>query len=153
MPSPKLPPPCWSLFDAEAVTFEPGHAVIRFRAQEAHENPYGLVQGGLLAAMIDNCIGPAVFLVAPDRQSTTIEMKVTYLAPARAGELLVGEARVIKHGRTAAFVEVSLTREDSTLVARASATNVFLGAVEVPDDLPALFEDHGLRGSGTGSAP
>lgn len=142
MPSPKIPPPCWSLFDAEPLVFEPGHVEIRFRGREEHENPYGLIQGGLLAAMIDNCIGPAVYLVAPDRQSTTIEMKVTYLASARPGEVLLGQARVLKHGRTAAFVEVSLTKEDGTLVARASATNVFLGQMDVPDGLDDLMGVH-----------
>ena len=143
MPSPKIPPPCWTLFDAEPITFDAGHVVIRFRGRDEHENPYGLIQGGLLAAMIDNCIGPAVYLISPDRQSTTIEMKVTYLEPARAGELLLGDARVIKHGRTAAFVEVSLTKEDGSLVARASATNVFLGRVDVPQSAHALMDAHG----------
>ncbi len=142
MPKPQIPPPCWDLFHAEPVRFEPGAVEIRFRGAEEHQNPYGLIQGGLLAAMIDNCIGPAVYLVAPDRQSTTIEMKVTYLAPARPGDLLVGKAEVIKHGRTAAFVEVSLEKDDGTLVARASATNVFLGEVEVPDSLHRLLDEH-----------
>jgi uncharacterized protein (TIGR00369 family) len=105
---------------------DPGHAIIEFRAVEAHENPYGQIQGGLLAAMIDNCVGPAVYLLAPDRQSTTIEMKVNYLAPAHAGDQLRGEATVVKHGRTTAYVEISLTRADGTLLVRASATNVFL---------------------------
>ena len=144
MPTPKIPPPCWDLFEAHPVRFEPGDVVIHFHGGPQHENPYGQVQGGLLAAMIDNCIGPAVYLVAPERQSTTIEMKVTYLAPALPGELLVGTAKVLKHGRTAAFVEVSLEKEDGTLVAKASATNVFLGEVPVPKAMEEFKQDHGV---------
>lgn len=142
MSVPKVPPPCWNLFDARAIIMEPGHALIEFRTEPAHENPYGNVQGGLLAAMIDNCIGPAVFLLVPDRQMSTIEMKLNYLSPARPGELLRGEAHVIKHGRTTAFVEISLTRADGTLVAKASATNVFLGPSEVPEDFDAAMDLH-----------
>ncbi len=121
---------------------EPGHALIEFRTEPAHENPFGHVQGGLLAAMIDNCIGPAVFLLVPDRQMTTIEMKVNYLSPAHPGDLLRGEAHVIKHGRTTAYVEIALTREDGTLVAKASATNIFLGPSEVPEDLDGIMDQH-----------
>lgn len=142
MPAPKVPPPCWNLFDARAIIMEPGHSLIEFRTEPAHENPFGFVQGGLLAAMIDNCIGPAVFLLVPNRQMSTIEMKLNYLAPARPGEVLRGEAHVIKHGRTTAFVEISLTREDGTLVAKASATNVFLGPSEVLKDINAAMEKH-----------
>jgi uncharacterized protein (TIGR00369 family) len=142
MSAPKVPPPCWNLFDARAKIMEPGHSLIEFRTEPAHENPYGHVQGGLLAAMIDNCIGPAVFLLVPDRQMTTIEMKLNYLAPAHPGDVLQGEARVIKHGRTTAYVEISLTRNDGTLVARASATNVFLGPSELPEDLDSVMNQH-----------
>jgi uncharacterized protein (TIGR00369 family) len=142
MSPPKVPPPCWNLFDARAIIMEPGHAVIEFRTEPAHENPFGYVQGGLLAAMIDNCIGPAVFLLVPDRQMSTIEMKLNYLAPARPGDLLRGEAQVVKHGRTTAYVEISLTAEDGTLVAKASATNVFLGPSEVPEDLDGAMNLH-----------
>lgn len=142
MSAPKVPPPCWSLFDAKAIVMEPGHTIIEFRTEPAHENPFGKVQGGLLAAMIDNCIGPAVFLLVPDRQMSTIEMKLNYLTPATPGELLRGEARVIKHGRTTAFVEITLTRPDGALVAKASATNVFLGPSDVPEDLDEAMAKH-----------
>lgn len=142
MPAPKVPPPCWNLFDARALLMEPGHSIIEFRTEPAHENPFGNVQGGLLAAMIDNCIGPAVFLLVPDRAMSTIEMKLNYLAPAKPGDLLRGEAHVIKHGRTTAFVEIALTREDGTLVAKASATNVFLGQTEVPENLDEAMAGH-----------
>ncbi len=149
MAAPKIPPPCWNLFDAEPVRFEPGDVVIRFRAQRQHENPYGHIQGGLLAAMIDNCIGPAVYLIAPERRSTTIEMKVSYLAPARPGDEIIGRAEVIKHGRSAAFIEVSLERADGTLLARASATNVFLEQVEVSQTTREFFAAHGLPPDGS----
>ncbi len=144
--TPKIPPPCWDLFEAIPRKMEPGDVEIQFVGSARHENPYGQIQGGLLAAMIDNCIGPAVYLVAPDRQSTTIEMKVTYLAPALPGETLIGRAEVLKHGRTAAFVEVALRKDDAegTLVAKASATNVFLGTVPVPKGMDEFKEQHGL---------
>lgn len=127
---PKLPPPCFALFDSELLETGTGRVVLRFSAKPEHENPYGAVQGGLLAAMLDNCIGPAVFTIAPTRQSSTVEMTINYLAAVKAGETLRGEATVLHHGRTTAYVEASLHRSDGTLVARASATNVFLGEVE-----------------------
>jgi uncharacterized protein (TIGR00369 family) len=124
--APVLPPPCWDLFDATLETVRDGLAVVRFVGKAEHANPYGNVQGGLLAAMIDNCLGPAVLSVAPDRPSTTVEMTVNFLSPMRPGDVVLGEATVLRHGRTTAYVETTLRRPDGTLVARSSATNVFL---------------------------
>lgn len=128
----RIPPPCWHLFGAELVTMEAGLARVRMKASDDHVNPYGIVQGGLLTAMIENCMGPAVHSVEPGRQSSTVELKVNFLSALWPGETVLGEARVIHHGRTTVYVEASLTRErDGRLLARASATNVLLG--EVPE--------------------
>ena len=102
--------------------------VCRFAPTPEMENPYGVIQGGLLAAMIDNMVGPAVFSVAPDRRSTTIYLSVSFLSPARPGEILRGVAEVVKAGRSQVYVEARLEREaDGALLVRATATNLLLG--------------------------
>jgi len=135
MQEPKFPPPCFDFLNAQLLEMTGGVAVVRFTPSSEMENPYGLIQGGILAGMIDNIIGPAVVSVAPDRQSSTIQMTVNYLRSVKAGEKLIGTARVIKHGRTQAFVEATLEWErDKALLVKASATNVFLDPVDARDE-------------------
>jgi uncharacterized protein (TIGR00369 family) len=127
MKTAKYPPPCWALFETQVITVEPGHARLRFVPSESHENPYGIIQGGLLVAMLDNCLGPAMVALYPTRQVATIEIKTNFLSPARSGDVLIAEATVIRHGRSTAYLEASLSKEDGTLVCRASATNLVMG--------------------------
>lgn len=130
MATPKIPPPCLEFLNSEILEFQPGRAVVRYRPSAAMENPFGFIQGGILAAMIDNAAGPAAHFSTPDRAVATVSMTVNFLRPARSDEPLIGEAVVVRSGRTQAYVEVALTREsDGVLIAKATLANVYTDAV------------------------
>ena len=108
----------WHLIDAR-----PGDGWIRigFEGKAAFCNPAGFVQGGILTAMLDDTMGPAVFVMTDGRLYTaTISLTVNFLAPARPGPI-IGEAEVVQLGKTVAFVAGKLTTEDGTLLATATA--------------------------------
>jgi acyl-coenzyme A thioesterase 13 len=127
MKPPKLPPPCFDFLKAELIEAGSGKAVIRFSPTEEMENPYGLTQGGILAGMLDNIIGPAIVATVPGRRTTTVQMSVNYLRPVRTGDILIGTAEIIKHGKTQAYTEAKLVNEATgELVACCSAVNIFL---------------------------
>jgi uncharacterized protein (TIGR00369 family) len=67
-------------------------------------------------------MGPAVF--AHTRGATytaTIDMSVSFLAPARPGPLF-GEGQVIQLGKTVGFVEARLLDAEGAWIARSSAS-------------------------------
>ena len=121
----KLPaPPCarllgWHLLDARPAE---GWIRIGFDGKPDFCNPAGFVQGGILSAMLDDTMGPAVFAMTEGRLYTsTISLTVNFLAPAKPGPI-TGEARVTQLGKTVAFVEGRLTAADGTLLATASTS-------------------------------
>jgi len=115
-------PPCadllgWTLLDAGG-----GTARIAFEGRPEFCNPAGFIQGGMLAAMLDDAMGPAVLVMSEGRfYPVTIDMNVSYLAPAKPGRL-IGEGRVVQLGKTVGFLEASLRDGDGTLVARATSS-------------------------------
>ena len=116
-------PPCaellgWRVLDADVAA---GTIRIGFEGRAEFLNPAGFIQGGFLAAMLDDTMGPAVFAMTQGRLYTaTIDMHVTYLAPAPAGPY-VGEGRVVQLGKTVAFIEADLRDWDGKIVARATS--------------------------------
>ncbi len=109
----------WRLIEAAP---ERGWIKVGFEATVAFCNPAGFIQGGFLAAMLDEVMGPAVLAASDGALYTvTANMNLTFLAPARAGAL-TGEGRVVQLGKTIGFIEASLFDENGTEVARASAT-------------------------------
>jgi len=109
----------WHLLDARP---KDGWIRIGFDGRKDFCNPAGFIQGGILSAMLDDTMGPAVFVMTEGRLYTaTITMTVNFLAPAKPGPL-VGEATVTQLGKTVAFVEGRLMAEDGRLLATASSS-------------------------------
>ena len=109
----------WHLLDARP---EQGWIRISFDGRREFCNPAGFIQGGILGAMLDDTMGPAVFVMTEGRLYTaTITMTVNFLAPAKVGRI-VGEATVTQLGKTVAFVEGRLTADDGTVLATATTS-------------------------------
>jgi uncharacterized protein (TIGR00369 family) len=116
-------PPCaahlgWRMLGHDA----PGGWVrIAFEGRDEFRNISGFVQGGMLAAMLDDAMGPAIVLMTQGRCSgVTVGMNLSYLAPARPGTL-VCEAKVVQLGKSIGFVEGTLSDGEGVVVARATA--------------------------------
>ena len=115
-------PPAAALLGWQALNLEPGHVRVRYTARAEFGNPQGAIQGGFLAAMLDDAMGPALFTTLnADGFAPTIEMKVSFLRPARPGTL-IAEGRVVHRTRSLAFLEGTLATQDGDLVATATAT-------------------------------
>jgi uncharacterized protein (TIGR00369 family) len=117
-------PPCARLLALEVLDARPdeGWVRVRFEARPEFCNAAGDIQGGMLAAMLDDTMGPAVLITThAETMPTTIDMHVSYLAPAKPGPLF-GEAMVVQLGKTVGFVEARLADEMGLIVARATAS-------------------------------
>src|ERR1700722_11125670 len=109
----------WHLLDARPAD---GWIKIGFDGKPEFCNPAGFVQGGILSAMLDDTMGPAVFVMTEGRLfTTTITMTVNFLAPAKPGPI-VGEARVTQLGKTIAFAEGRLFAADGAVLATATTS-------------------------------
>jgi uncharacterized protein (TIGR00369 family) len=109
----------WHLLEARP---EQGWIRVGFDGKREFCNPAGFIQGGILGAMLDDTMGPAVFVMTEGWLYTaTITMTVNFLAPAKVGRI-IGEANVTQLGRTVAFVEGRLTAEDGTVLATATTS-------------------------------
>ncbi len=116
-------PPCAKLLGWQMIEADPkaGRIKVAFDGKPEFCNPAGFIQGGLLSAMLDDTMGPAVLLHTNGAAYTaTISMTVNFLAPARVGRL-IGEARVTQVGKTVAFIEAKLTDENGTVIATATS--------------------------------
>ena len=118
------PPPSarllgWTL---RAIAPDAGTIEIGFTADERFLNPAGTVQGGILAAMLDDTQGPALFgSTHGEIYAPTIDFNISFVKPARAGRF-VGKGRVVNIGKTIALTEAELYDADGDLVARGTFT-------------------------------
>ena len=75
-----------------------GTVEIKFEASREFLNPAGNVQGGFLAAMLDDTMGPALMAtLAAGEFAPTLNLNVQFHRPAKAGPLK-GIGRVVLRG-------------------------------------------------------
>ncbi len=93
-----------------------------FDVSPGFANPTGAIQGGFIAAMLDEAMSTCVIIASNVTMTApTLEMKVSYLRPLLPGPASV-EARILRMGKTAAFMEADCLDPEGRIVARATAT-------------------------------
>jgi uncharacterized protein (TIGR00369 family) len=86
-----------------------------------HVNEVGIVHGGITTLLLDGAMGRcAGRTLAPGQTCATVQLSVQFLAPAEGRIQAVG--RVLKRGRSIAFLEGECTRADGAVIARAHGT-------------------------------
>ena len=92
-----------------------------FFVEARHCNGVGLIHGGMLSAFLDGLLAGAVGH-ATGARLVTVHLSVDFLAMGRAGEWVVGQARLTRAARDIAFAEGHAQVADRVL---ARATGVF----------------------------
>jgi uncharacterized protein (TIGR00369 family) len=118
------PPPSAQLLGWKLIEIDPdkGRIKVEFEATPQFINPVGNIQGGFLAAMLDDTLGPALVSTLPaDEFAPTLELKVNFVRPAKVGPLFA-EGRVVHKGKSIAFLEGELRNIQGKIIATATAT-------------------------------
>ena len=115
-------PVCAALtpFTLVEADIEARSLMLEFPPQPAFRNHFGNVQGGFAVAVLDVVVSVAVF-AALRQWAPTIEIKTSFLEPLPIGVCL-GEGRVLKSGRSLAFVEGRLMTPERRVAVTATAT-------------------------------
>ena len=88
--------------------------------EDRHQNPAGVAHGGLVSTLADHALSAIAWEANARKPCITIALDVRFLAPARAGELLVARGQVVRQTGSLAFLEGRVTVGDRD-VATASA--------------------------------
>ena len=104
------------------VLMEGGRARIEYDAGMHMCHSGGVVQGGFVSGWIDAAMAhAAISLLGREMSPMSLEMKVSYFAPARPGRL-IAEGWIERHGKATCFAEGVLKDEKGTVLAKASST-------------------------------
>lgn len=122
----KKRPPCSDTLGMRLAEVHQESKTIRmdFDVPEMFANPTGAIQGGFVSAMMDEAMSTCVIIASNVTMTApTLEMKTSYLRALFPGKAYV-EARILKLGRSAAFMEADCFSGEGKLVARATATAI-----------------------------
>ena len=99
----------------ELSELDEARAVTRYRPKEEHLTALKRVQGGAIFAQADHAIAIAASTLGGT--VVTIEVKINFLAPAGAGDVLTAEAKALDIKRKLSLWQVEVRNEAQKLIA------------------------------------
>ena len=120
----------WQVPGLDPVLVDGGHVVVRVEVTLEHVNAAKTLHGGAAATLVD-VVGTLAILNEDQhhRPGVSTDLNVSWFAPINLGDTAVVDARVLKIGRSLAFVTVDIRRaSDDTLCVQGRMTKA-LGPV------------------------
>ena len=134
--------PYFELLSMKLLEAGPGFSLLEIDLSEKHLQPFGFVHGGVFASIIDAAAFWSIFyeIEKQNAGATTVDLKLTSLAPAAAGNLIARGSR-IKLGKTLGYGEARVTDENGKLLAHGTSTLMILpdNTLATDEPLPPKF--------------
>ena len=127
-------PPTGILFGMKVLEVDQAEGRVRqsFAIDDRFCNPRGTVQGGIMAALLDDAAAFAgIIALGEPGFIASLEIKVSYFAPALPGTLFA-EGRCVKMGKSACFLEAELTDSSGKLLAKFTSTAIPMRSTQKP---------------------
>ncbi|MBA3771315.1 MAG: PaaI family thioesterase [Ramlibacter sp.] len=104
----------------ELMLFEGGHSEIQYEAKPEHLNSFAVTHGGACMTLLDVAMAVAARSVDKEMGVVTIEMKTSFMRPARG--MLYARGRLMHRTATMAFTEATIFDSEDQACAHATGT-------------------------------
>ena len=120
----QIPPPVFIAMQGEVLDFDidTGYLKIKFPVLNEHLNPFGNMQGGMIAAAIDNTLGPLSMAVAPPNFTRNFEIKYRRSIPVTTANLFV-TGQLTGQKKQLLFFSATVQDAGGNVLAAAKATH------------------------------
>lgn len=107
--------PIIKLLNGKVLEVEEGHLKFEFIVTKNLLNPNGILHGGIMATMLDELMGAALFTMNNENPFATINLNVDFLSAARENDVIIGIGEVIKNGKTVANTKAKLLLNEKVI--------------------------------------
>ncbi|XP_077302566.1 acyl-coenzyme A thioesterase 13 [Arctopsyche grandis] len=107
-----------------------GLCTAELKVSEEHLNGGGGLHGGYIASLVDSVSTYALMTNEKGNSSpgVSVEMHISYLKGARAGDDIVIDAKTVKAGKNLAFLQVEIKKKDTNEVLATGSHTKYVGS-------------------------
>ena len=122
--------PFVDLLGFELLQYDAGASELAYDAQPIHLNSFEVVHGGVILTLMDVAMAVAARSVQKDMGAVTIELKTSFMRPAKGRLLATGQ--LLHRTRNMAFTEARVLDAQGQLCAHATGTFKYMARREPP---------------------
>jgi uncharacterized protein (TIGR00369 family) len=118
--------PFYRYLGMEVIEAGEGRSRLRLPVKDDMKNLYGILHGGVIAALLDSSCSIAVgSLMGRDEASVTLDQRINYISNVSEG-ILFGEGKAVHKGRYTGVGQAEVRDEEGNLVATGTVTIFFI---------------------------
>ena len=120
-------PPFAKFLGIKIIEITPDRVLAELVVREDLNHRFGIMHGGAIMALADNCGGTAASANLKEGQTTTtLESKTNFFAAVPIGDVAKAECTALHKGRTTMVWQTRITRNDGRLCALVTQTQMVL---------------------------
>lgn len=106
------------------LAVEDGSLEFEYTIRHEMTNPFGILHGGVMAAMIDDAVGATFIVQGEPVNHITVNLAVDYFASSKEGDKVIAVTSIVKKGRQIANAQCELWNENRTKLLARGYTNM-----------------------------
>ena len=114
----------------KVVTASIDSVEFEFTVRHDMTNPVGMLHGGVIAGMIDNCMGVNFYVLGLEYFYPTINLNIEYFVGAKEGESVLVKTQVVKQGRTIINLRAEVINQQGKTLAFATS-NLAVSSIKI----------------------
>ena len=118
------PSPFAKWLNGTVVSVDENSVEFQFEVRKEMTNPVGMLHGGVISGMIDDCMGVTFFILGLEYFYPTINLNVEFFSSAKEGETVTVQTKVVKKGRTIINLKAEMMNEEQKVIALMAKMNL-----------------------------
>ena len=115
------PAPFAKWLQGKVIAASESSVAFEFIVRKEMTNPVGMLHGGVMAGMIDDCIGVNFYVLGLELFYPTINLNIDFFSAAREGETVRVRTEVVKLGKTIINIQAEIFNYENRKIAAATA--------------------------------
>jgi uncharacterized protein (TIGR00369 family) len=125
------PSPFAHWLKGKVISVEEKTIEFQFIVRKEMTNPVGMLHGGVISGMIDDCMGVNFFILGLEYFYPTINLHVEFFNPASEGETVLVKTQVIKQGRTIINIKADVINENNKKLVAQATSNLVVSSIQI----------------------
>ncbi len=117
--------------NGKLLEIKEGQLTMEFTVREDMCNPMGVLHGGIAATILDDVVGTMVFALGRENAFVSVNLNCDFLHPAKVGDVLTAQAKIIRAGKTIVHVEGTIAGYGSLIIAKCTS-NLTQTSIKLP---------------------
>ena len=126
------PSPFAHWLSGKVISVEEKTIQFQFMVRKEMTNPVGTLHGGVIAGMIDDCIGVTFAILGLEYFYPTINLNVEFFSPASEEETVIVKTQVVKQGKTIINIKADVINENTEKLVAQATSNLVIGNIKMP---------------------